>query len=68
MRCYKKQVSYFVVSWGNLVGHREAYFEAIKRQRTSYLDDGGVKIAGERAAEFLLHHAIDAPFNGGEDG
>jgi hypothetical protein len=52
----------------NLVGHREAYFEAIKRQRTSYLDDGGVKIAGERAAEFLLHHAIDAPFNGGEDG
>jgi hypothetical protein len=27
-----------------------------------------VKIAGERAAEFLLHHAIDAPFNGGEDG
>lgn len=34
----------------NLVGYREAYFEAIKRQRKSYLYYVGVMIAGVHVA------------------
>lgn len=32
------------------------------------MDDGGVKIVGERVVEFLLYYVIDVFFNGGEDG